>query len=240
MIFRGENINIGFADAGKQILTDVHFSQQQGQLVAVFGRNGTGKTSLLRCVSGLSSPLSGKVLFNNKNIYSLSGNEKARIISLVLTDRVAPGQMRVSEFLWSGRLPYMNALGKYNTGDEKFIQLAIDKTGIHHLCEKQLQQLSDGEKQKVFIARSLVQDTPVMILDEPTSFLDIPAKNQVIRLLKDLAVNENKLILFSSHDYALSVKHASHIWLLDGNKGLQSGETPALISQTEALLEVNE
>jgi iron complex transport system ATP-binding protein len=161
------------------------------------------------------------------------------MISFVSTEPVYAFQIKVNELVAMGRFPHTGWLGKLNIGDRKAIQEAVELTGVTHLLEKSIHELSDGERQKVMIARALAQDTPVIILDEPTAFLDLPARYEILRILNDLSLNNKKTILFSTHDLSIAMEVADKIWLLADNEIFQGAPEDLLISKVFRKLFLN-
>lgn len=207
-----ENLSVGY---GKNtVLSGVTFQVNRGEMVGVIGRNGAGKTTLLRTLSGLQPPLAGAIQVAGKNLYNLSPKKRASLVSIVLTQRILLQGIKVRELLEMGRFPSLHALPflrKSELNIEMLVQDCLAKLNISHLAEKPLAQISDGELQKAMIARSLVQKTPLILMDEPTAFLDYIAKEELFAELKKLVSNENIAILFSSHDLEMVEKYSDKI-----------------------------
>ncbi|HNU59324.1 MAG TPA: ABC transporter ATP-binding protein [Aquaticitalea sp.] len=203
-----ENLSIGYV-AKKQkkvIATGISFELQKGQLVGLVGENGIGKSTLLRTLTKVQKPLQGDVYINEKNINALTQLELAKTLSLVLTEPVASKNLSVWELVALGRQPYTNWVGALTPEDIKHIEKAMELTDIKDLKNKKCYELSDGQLQKVMIARALAQDTDIIILDEPTSHLDLHHKAYILKLLQKLAVNTQKTVLFSSHEIDLAIQ----------------------------------
>lgn len=206
-------LSVGYKQ--KTLLRDISFEINRGEIVALVGRNGTGKTTLLRTLSGLQDPMQGKVLIEGKELHHLKPRERAKLVSIVLTHRIVLQGIDVRTLLEMGRYPAMHAfpfLKNNNAADDaQLIDACLHKLNITHLADKPLAEISDGELQKAMIARSLVQQTPLILMDEPTAFLDYVAKEELFEQLKRLAVEENIAILFSSHDLELVKKYADKV-----------------------------
>jgi iron complex transport system ATP-binding protein len=200
-----------------------------GQFVCLLGPNGAGKSTLIKTLAGIQRPLAGKVFIGQEDIYTIRKNALARKLSLVLTDVVQTGNLDVYTVLTLGRYPYANWFGSLCEADTKIIVEAARATGIEQHLGKQLDQLSDGERQKVMITRALVQDTPLIILDEPTAHLDLPSRVEVMRLLRTMARQTRKAIILSTHELDLALQAADTIWLMMPNQSLISGAPEDLI-----------
>ncbi len=216
-ILRTEKISIGFRgkkESAGVIYDNISVSAGKSELVALFGPNGIGKSTLLRSLVKLLSPLSGDIFLFNKNIKTLSGNEMARKVGFVSTETVYVNNLKVYDLVSLGRYPYTNWLGRLLPPDVKKVEDAINMVGISGLKNKYINQLSDGERQRTMIARTLAQDTEIIVLDEPTAFLDLPNKYEVIHLLHTLAAESKRTIVFSTHDLNIAIQEADKIWLM--------------------------
>jgi iron complex transport system ATP-binding protein len=198
------------------------------EMIGIIGRNGIGKSTLLRTLTGIQRAISGTIFIRGQEISKISRSDRARLISYVSTEAVNVQNLRVMELVSMGRFPYTNWFGKLTRVDHDIIDDSIEQTGINQLLEKPVYQLSDGERQKVMIARALAQDTPVIILDEPTAFLDLPARHETIRLLNNLSRNKNKLIIFSTHDLSIAMDEVDKLWLMT-DEGLMEGAPEDLL-----------
>ena len=207
------NLSIGYTAKGskKIIAENINLSIKQGKLISLVGGNGIGKSTLLRTLTGIQKPLSGTVLLNNKNISSYQSIYLAQNLSLVLTEKLPPSNLSVFELIALGRQPYTNWLGKLSAEDLDKINDAISLTHTEHLIDKKNYEISDGQLQIVLIARAIAQDTAVIILDEPTTHLDLHHKVLVFKLLKKLSQETNKSILFSTHDIDLAIQVSDEI-----------------------------
>lgn len=202
------DLEIGFTSKKekKVIASAMNLKFSSGKLITLIGENGIGKSTLLRTLSGIQPKINGKVLLYNKDLKNLNFNYLSKKISLVLTDKIASSNLTVWELVALGRQPYTNWIGTLTKEDYLQINQAITQTEIEHLIHKKHTEISDGQLQKVLIARALAQDTPIIILDEPTTHLDLLHKVNVFRLLQKLAHETNKCILFSTHDIDLAIQ----------------------------------
>lgn len=185
-----------------------------GQLICLLGPNGCGKSTLLRTIAGLQQPLDGVIELQNNAISTLKPAQIAKLISLVLTDNVRAGNLDVYSLISLGRYPHSGWLGILNQQDKDIIDHAIKVTFTADFVGRKVDSLSDGETQKVMLARAIAQDTPLVILDEPTAHLDLPSRIQLMRLLHQLAKEINKAILISTHELDLALQVADQIWLM--------------------------
>jgi iron complex transport system ATP-binding protein len=188
------------------IAENLNLNLFEGKLIALIGANGIGKSTLLRTLTGIQKPLSGTVSLTGKNIHELDSLTVAQNLSVVLTEKLPPSNLTVFELIALGRQPYTNWLGKLSDEDLEKVNHAIQLTQIENLKDKKHFEISDGQLQKVLIARALAQDTPLIILDEPTTHLDLLHKVSVFKLLKKLSKETNKSILFSTHDIDLAIQ----------------------------------
>jgi iron complex transport system ATP-binding protein len=211
------NLTVGYGTS-KQVFANLSFTLNDGDVVALLGVNGIGKSTLIRTLSGLLSPISGELLINGQSINQLSVQERAKYISIVLTDRIAIEHIKVFDFIALGRAPHTGWLGTLQENDLALIRQNIALLRIENLQAKWLNELSDGERQKVMIARALCQQTGFIILDEPTAFLDFRSKAEILQLLKNVAKTLNKIILFSTHDIDLALQHANTVWVMKEQK----------------------
>lgn len=201
---RLENLSLGY---GRRILfSGANIGFGWGEFTALIGRNGTGKSTLLRTIASLARPLSGRILVNEQPLESLSREELARTISFVSTDEIRVANLKVADVVALGRAPYTNWFGSLTAEDHQIIDRSLELVGMTDFASKGVDTLSDGERQRVMIARALAQDTPVILLDEPTAFLDLPNKYEICLLLRRLAHNSGKCIIFSTHDLSIAIE----------------------------------
>ncbi len=231
-LLRLNELNVGFHASGEKpisLFPPVNIALESGDFIALMGPNGAGKTTLLRTITGMHKPLSGEILLRGKNYNDYSQIEIARLVSIVLTDRISDFYLTVKEVVAMGRYPYTGFWGKLSKNDFQLVEAGIDASGIGGLANRTMISLSDGEKQKVMIAKALAQDTPIIILDEPAAFLDYPSKIELMFLLRSLAHKQNKTILFSTHDLELAINAADKIWLLGRDMPLVEGIPEQLV-----------
>lgn len=226
-----QDLSIGYQSKreGNILLKELHLSLEGGKIYALLGNNGSGKSTLIRTLVGVQKSITGDVFLSNQNLNSLSKQKIAQSISLVLTQKPTIGQFSVWELVALGRFPHTNWSGELKENDKKIIKNALESLEIAHLTTKKIAQLSDGQIQKVMIARALAQDTKIIILDEPTTHLDLVSKHEIIFLLRKIAKEQNKAILFSTHELELALQNSDEIWLISQNQKLHQGLCEDLI-----------
>jgi iron complex transport system ATP-binding protein len=207
-ILSTSNLSIGYQSKKEKniIAENLNLTFEKGKLISLVGANGIGKSTLLRTITGIQKPLAGTVTLKKKEIHLYDSLSLAQNLSLVLTEKLPPSNLTVFELIALGRQPYTNWLGKLSKEDLEKINQAIMLTHVEHLIGKRHHEISDGQLQIVLIARALAQDTPLIILDEPTTHLDLFHKVSVFKLLKKLSQETNKCIVFSSHDIDLAIQ----------------------------------
>ena len=212
-IFLTENLAIGYSSKKETICVakNININLQKGKLIALIGANGIGKSTLLRTIAAIQKPLSGTIYLNDKNINEYNSQQLAQNISVVFTEKLPPSNLTVFELIALGRQPYTNWLGKLSADDLLKIDNALNVIQIEHLRNKKHYELSDGQLQQVLIARALAQDAPLIILDEPTTHLDLVNKVSLLKLLQKLTRTTNKCVLFSSHDIDLAIQVADEM-----------------------------
>lgn len=217
-----ENLSIGYASrkTAKTIASSVDISLKTGQLTALVGMNGAGKSTLLRSLSGLQPPLSGNIFIEGSNLKNIAQHELAQQLSLVLTERLPAGDLTVRELIALGRHPYTNWIGKLSAEDLTIVEDAIALAEVTALQHCKQHELSDGQLQKVLIARALSQDTRLILLDEPSTHLDLQHKASLFRLLRKLC-SRGKAILFSTHDISEALQSCDDIILMLPEKTIQ-------------------
>lgn len=224
-ILTTSNLNIGYKSKRSvtTIAENLNLNLEAGKLIALIGANGIGKSTLLRTITGIQSPLSGDIFLNDKNINTYKPLELAQNLSLVLTEKLPSSNLSVFELIALGRQPYTNWIGTLTQTDIDKVQEAMQLTQIEHLADKRHFEISDGQLQKVLIARALAQDTPLIILDEPTTHLDLLHKVSLFKLLKKLTQETQKCILFSTHDIDLAIQLSDEMIIM----------TPEMVMQDE-------
>jgi iron complex transport system ATP-binding protein len=230
-LLAAQNLTIGYpaARAPKPVAGPLDFTLHPGELVALLGPNGAGKSTLLRTLAGLQAPLAGRLTLRDKDLPALAPPERARLLSIVLTDRVEAGGLTVLELVRLGRHPHTGWLGGLSAHDEDVVQAALAATATTAFASRRVAELSDGERQKVLLARALAQDTPVILLDEPTAHLDLPNRVALLRLLHKLARDTQKAILLSTHELDLALQAADRLALLTAGGVLHLGTPEDLV-----------
>lgn len=207
----------------KVIAREVNATICSGELTCLLGANGAGKSTLLKTLSAFLHPLGGEIWIQGKLLADYSDKELSTVIGVVLTEKCQLRNMTVNELIGMGRSPYTGFWGTLTRKDKQIVNDAIALVGIEGLKERMVHTLSDGERQKVMIAKALAQETPVIFLDEPTAFLDYPSKVEILHLLHRLSREMNKTIFLSTHDLELALQIADQIWLMDREKGVLTG-----------------
>jgi len=213
----------------KVVQTCLNMHASEGSLVAILGPNGCGKSTLLRTLAGILDPLEGTVQVHDRLLSTLSLQERAKLMSLVLTDTVQVVYMTVRDMVTMGRHPYTTLFGHLTNHDRACVEKALEAVKMTSFAGRYVQELSDGERQRVMIAKALAQDTPLVLLDEPTSHLDLPNRIETILLLRKLTNEWGKTVLLSTHEIDLALRLADSIWLMDLNGGLTVGSPADLI-----------
>lgn len=228
-----KGISIGYPKTRNRkenpLYEDLSFSLYQGELVCLLGVNGAGKSTLLRTISASQPTLKGSIYLENRDISTYSEKELSQHLGLVLTDKTSAGGLLVRELVELGRYPYTGFFGQLTEQDNEVVQKAMEDVRIAHKANSYVAELSDGERQKAMIAKSLAQECPFVILDEPTAFLDIESRIEIMTLLHFLTKSQNKTILLSTHDVDTALLLADRLWLLSKEKGLESGVTEDII-----------
>ena len=232
-IISAQNLSIGYPKSRNRhtsvLYKDMSFKLYAGELTCLLGSNGAGKSTLLRTLTGLQPPLKGDILLQNRNIDKYSEQELSMLLGLVLTDKTVVGGLTVSELVGVGRYPYTGCFGRLTKEDHRIVEKAMYDVCILHKKDSYVSELSDGERQKVMIAKALAQECPIIILDEPTVFLDIVNRIEIMNLLHLIASTQNKTILLSTHDIELALTLADRLWLLARDKGLKCGVTEDMV-----------
>ncbi|MDO4195640.1 MAG: ABC transporter ATP-binding protein [Prevotellaceae bacterium] len=199
----------------KVVASGISADIEPGQLMCLIGKNGSGKSTLFKTIACFLPALAGKITIDGRDISEMKRSEMAQMVGVVLTERPESQEMSVWEMVAMGRSPYTGFFGNMNAHDREVVQEAIDRVGIATLAERKVSTLSDGERQKVMIAKALAQQTPVILLDEPTAFLDFPSKVELMQMLQNLARSEKKVILLSTHDLPIAFDMADMVWMFN-------------------------
>ncbi|MDX6182496.1 ABC transporter ATP-binding protein [Flavobacterium sp. Fl-77] len=222
-ILTTSNLTIGYKSKNNTvtIAENLNLNFASGKLISLIGANGIGKSTLLRTITGIQKPLAGHVFLKDKTITAYSPLDLAQNLSLVLTEKLPSSNLSVFELVALGRQPYTNWIGTLTSTDIQKVQDALELTQISDLAKKKHYEISDGQLQKVLIARALAQDTPLIILDEPTTHLDLLHKVSLFKLLKKLTHETNKCILFSTHDIDLAIQLSDEMIIMTPNLVVQ-------------------
>lgn len=228
---RLRDLSIGYPDKHntKRVAEHLNASIHSGELTCLLGTNGVGKSTLLRTLSAFQPPLGGTIDLLDRPLSTYDDRQLATVIGVVLTEKSDIRNMTVEELVGLGRSPYTGFWGTLKEGDRKIVHEAIARVRIEPLTQRMVHTLSDGERQKVMIAKALAQETPIIFLDEPTAFLDFPSKVEVMQLLHNLTHTLQKTVFMSTHDLELALQIADKIWLMDRTNGIAIG-TPEDLS----------
>lgn len=200
-----------------------NISVYEGEMISVLGLNGSGKSTLIRSVLGMQKSSLSSIYYGDKNLKSININELARLVSVVLTDKMDDSFFKVYELVSLGRFPYGSSVGNLSEHDKNKISRAMESMRISEFGNRNFSQLSDGEKQRVLIARAIAQDTPLIILDEPAAFIDSPGKLSIMKMLKSITAEQKKSVLLTTHDIESALRFSDKIWLLSQDGGFESG-----------------
>jgi len=225
-LLQSKDLAVGYAKGkNSQVVLhrNINVQLQQGEFACLLGPNGAGKSTLIKTLSGFIPRITGQVAVNGKALHRYKRSELSKCVSVVLTEKLQVTNMTVFDLVALGRTPYTDFFGRLSKQDKTIVLEAINDVGLRGFANRQLACMSDGERQKAMIAKALVQDTPLIILDEPTAFLDLPSKIEIVQLLKKLAKEKNKGILLSTHDLDLALQLADKIWLLAQGRSLEAG-----------------
>jgi iron complex transport system ATP-binding protein len=228
-----EGLKVGYISAhGDEAFKreNISFSARAGEMVALVGPNGIGKSTLLKTMAGFQPFMAGSILYYGKSLLHYSPGELSRMISFVSTESVQVANMRVADLVAYGRFPYTGWLGKLSSSDRMHVMNALENVGMKNFARRMVTQLSDGERQRVLIARALTQDTPFIILDEPTAFLDVNNKYEIFHLLHGLARQHNKTIILSTHDLNISIREMDKFWIMLSEESLEGSPEDAVLN----------
>ena len=228
------HLSVGYK-IGHAVVSDINLTLQSGQLACLIGENGVGKSTLLKTLTGFLPKLGGSLLLDGKDISEFSQRALARQISIVLTQKPDVQNLTVEEIIGLGRSPYTGFFGKLHANDQQIVDESITAVGIEKLKNRMIQTLSDGERQKVMIAKALAQQTPVIFLDEPTAFLDFSSKVETFQLLQRMAHEMGKLVLLSTHDLELAVRFSDTLLQVNGD-GLRTVSNEEVTHQMQMII----
>lgn len=228
------HLSVGYK-VGHAVVSDINLTLQSGKLASLIGANGVGKSTLLKTLTGFLPKLEGSLLLDGKDISEFSQRALARQISIVLTQKPDVQNLTVEEIVGLGRSPYTGFFGKLHANDQQIVDESITAVGIEKLKNRMIQTLSDGERQKVMIAKALAQQTPVIFLDEPTAFLDFSSKVETFQLLQRMAHKMGKLVLLSTHDLELAVRFSDTLLQVNGD-GLRTVSNEEVTHQMQMII----
>ncbi len=226
---KGLSIGYNHAKGAKVVQSNVNLTLYSGEVTCLLGLNGAGKSTLIRTLCGFQPPLHGDVLLRGKPLKEYSNSEFAKEVGVVLTEKTNAGGITVYELVGLGRHPYTGFFGKFKENDRKLIEESMEAVGIAHKQNNYVSELSDGERQKAMIAKVLAQECPIIVLDEPTAFLDVTARIDTMVLLRKLAKEQNKAIVLSTHDIDSAIGMADNLWLLSKGRHVRFGAPEDLI-----------
>lgn len=235
MIISISHLSVGYSPS-LPVISDINIEVKSGQLTCLIGENGIGKSTLLKTLAGFLPKMGGDLFLDNRDIHSFSQRELARQVSIVLTQKPDVQNLTTEEIIGLGRSPYTGFFGRLRADDRAVVDDAIIAVGIEKLRGRMIQTLSDGERQKVMIAKALAQQTPVILLDEPTAFLDFPSKAETFQSLRRMAHERDKLILLSTHDLELAVRFADCLLEVKDN-ALQTVSAADVKAEMRAILD---
>ncbi len=215
----------------KVLHTNLNLYVSRGEFIALLGPNGVGKSTFIKVIAGLQSPLYGKIMLSDRDLTSMSNREIACEISLVLTNRIDDIYLTSYDIIKTGRYPYGSFMGKLSSEDKQLIANAIEIVGIAELSSRVYNTLSDGERQKVLIARAIAQNTDLIIMDEPTAFIDSPGKIEIMTILDDLVRNLGKSIVITTHDIEMAISNVDTLWLMGYDNEFISGNVDMMINE---------
>lgn len=229
-ILHTHNLTIGYSRKKKKTIvqSELNLELRAGEMVCLIGQNGCGKSTLLRTLAGLQKTISGKVLVKNRQLDKIKIHEKAQLLALVLTDRVDIDSATVKDIVRMGRHPYSNWWGNLSEDDAQKVEEAIQMVHLENKADCYLNELSDGERQRVMIAKALAQDTALILLDEPTAHLDLPNRVEIMLLLHKLAHQTGKSVIISTHELDIALQAADRIWLMTST-GVECGVPEDLV-----------
>jgi iron complex transport system ATP-binding protein len=231
IIFSTHDLAVGYRNGSEYVtlLEGLNLSLERGKLVALLGQNGAGKSTLLRTLTCDAPAMAGHIEVEGKDISSMSQKDRSRLIGLVSTERIQAGALTVTELVALGRQPHTGFLGRMDAEDHEIVRQAMADAGIIDKAGSYVASLSDGERQKAMVAKALAQQTPIIILDEPTAFLDVASRIETMRLLQTLAHDRGKAVLLSSHDISQSLLLADELWLITTDRQVLTGITQDLV-----------
>jgi iron complex transport system ATP-binding protein len=233
VLLAARDLAVGYASRHqrRRVLESIHVELDRRQLVCLMGRNGSGKSTLLRTLTGLAAPLAGRVEWQGEDLATLSPRQRARRIGVVLPERLEAPLMSARELVALGRYPHTDWTGRLRPEDHVRVDEALEELGVSHLARRLVAELSDGERQRVLIARAMAQDPTLLVLDEPTAFLDLPGRWDVMAILREVvhAEGSERAVLVSTHDLDTALHFADRLWLVTPEGEIVAGEPQQLV-----------
>ncbi len=224
------DLSIGHRD-GKPLFRHLDLTLPEGKVTSLLGVNGSGKSTLIKTICGFIPPASGEIFIAGRPLYAYSREEMARTVGVVLTERSAEGGLTVYETVSLGRYPYTDFFGRMKPEDVDAVERALEETGITDKRDCYLSRMSDGERQKVMIAKALAQDCPIVVLDEPTAFLDVTARIKTMELLRRISRDGERAILVSTHDLDLALRMSDNLWIMSPKMGVIQGPVAEVVER---------
>lgn len=230
IIAETRDLTIGYRLRNREtrVMHSLSLSARRGELVALIGRNGTGKSTLLRTLTGLQPALAGQVMLEGSRLGDIGLSQLPRMVSFVSTESLSLRNIKVREVVALGRFPYTNWIGRLTAADNTIIMSALEATGLTLLADRSIDNISDGERQRVLIARAVAQDTGIVVMDEPTAFLDLPSRYGIVSLLLRMTRDQGKCVIYSTHDLDTAINEADNLWLMTEG-GIAEGAPEDLI-----------
>lgn len=229
MILCAKNLSLGYGR--KLVINNINMEIEKGKISAIIGPNGSGKSTILKAFSRIIKPCDGKVLLNGKDIHKMDTKEVAKQISILSQVREAPDDFTVEDVVKFGRFPHFSFGQKFTVKDKEIVSWAIEKTGLQDFRGSLLKKLSGGEKQRVYIAMALAQKTNILLLDEPTTFLDVSYQTGILDLIKDLNESLNLTVVMVLHDINQAAKYSNKIYALKDGKIYDSGKPEKVLTK---------
>lgn len=230
-LLTAHDLSVGYDTRGgrKVVRNELNLTLREGEFTSLLGVNGVGKSTLLRSLAGFQPLLGGELLLKGRPLNRISQRERAKLVSVVLTDQVVVGDLYAYEVVALGRHPYSGFMGRLRRHDHMLVERMMANVGVADLAKRRMSSLSDGERQKVMIAKALAQQTPLIILDEPTAFLDLPSRIEITLLLRNLCDTMGKTVLLSTHDLDLALDLSDKLWIMGHSNGFASGAPEDLV-----------
>ncbi|MBN2892129.1 MAG: ABC transporter ATP-binding protein [Bacteroidales bacterium] len=229
MFFEIKNADIGY---GKSLFSGITLTVDKGEVIAIVGINGVGKSTFLKSVAGIIPFLNGEVLVDGQKVSGFSRNKLSKIIGFSSVNNINVSNLTVRDLIALGRIPHTSLIGNFSEKDVSAIDEAIEKTGLLNLQNKEITKISDGERQRAFIARLVAQQTEILLFDEPTAFLDVAGKYKIVSLFRQIAACNSKIVVFSTHDLKIAIQNADKIWLFNNGEIIDNSPEDLILNRT--------